>query len=98
MKHYESLKFLLPEFQKYYYEEKSKYLIRAFAKDLLSKLSETVVSGSNHSYSSELTVYQIVPQDFHSTLFFKSFSGFLSIDKPDRKSINEKVKSKLDIV
>jgi hypothetical protein len=53
-KHYENTQFLLPEFQKHYYEEKAKYLLKSFAKDLMNKLAETTVS---HAYSSELTIF-----------------------------------------
>ena len=56
LKQYENFKFLLPEYSKYYYEEKAKYLLKSFAKDLSIKLSETAVT-HHHSYSSDLTLY-----------------------------------------
>lgn len=55
-KQYENFKFVLPEFQKHYYEEKAKFLLQAFARELSVKLSETSVT-SHHSYSSDLTLY-----------------------------------------
>ena len=58
----------------------------------MNKLSETTIS---HAYSSELTLFQIIPQDFHSTLFFKSFHSFLRATKEDQKAVNERVKAAL---
>ena len=34
IKHYENFKFLPPEFNKFYYEVKAKYLLKSFSKDL----------------------------------------------------------------
>ena len=38
MKQYENSKFILPEFTKHYFEEKSKFIIKAFSKDLSLKM------------------------------------------------------------
>ena len=58
----------------------------------MAKLGETTVSQSC-SYSSELTIFQIVPNDFHCSLFFKAFHSFLKAPKQEQKATNEKIKA-----
>lgn len=61
----------MPEFQNHYYQEKAKYVIKAFTKDLKNKIEE-VGPNKNERYSTELTLFQIVSQDLHCTIFFKA--------------------------
>lgn len=89
-KRYEHAKFMLPDHQDFYYQQKSLFILRSFGRELEEKLSAGS-SVKKFSYANEMTLYQLVPQELHGTFFFKCIQSLLKVDL--KKFDNNQIRS-----
>jgi hypothetical protein len=81
----------------FYNETKAYYILKSFAKDVRKKLDETVTTGGS-SHVKDLTLFQIVPPELHSTYFFKVFQNLTKSAKIASHYTTEKIKAVLFMV
>lgn len=94
-KRYEHVKFLLPDFTRFYNEIKAYHSITTFSKELklrVEDISDQQVQAG--AYANNMTLFQIIPQELHGTLFFKVIQTLCKKmgSVSDMTHINEKIK------